>query len=189
MRAILIFLLFAFMTVNLHAQKDLIKKRWFANIDYSSYKTGDDLFELKYKTIQFGVNRGISKFVDIGLYYELHNRILGLSSRFIDSWYGVNSKFHFTPLLIKSSDFRFDLYASGSVGGVKKYKNPKHYPNLSFGGGLIFYPFLHWGVNIEYNYDFIFYKGQVLDENTSTYQEKIIHNEFGRFKFGLSLKF
>ncbi|MCF8357638.1 MAG: hypothetical protein K9H26_02695 [Prolixibacteraceae bacterium] len=153
-------------TTSISAQNYSIKDRWNMNLGYSGYSQlgAGDIKEI-IPTFQAGVNYGILKFIEIGLYTG-YGSINTISEKIPDGYfsytrantvfYGINSNFHLLPFIIKSEKFRFDVYLSGKLGGFYRFSDENMLParghNWDYGVYvcLAFYPGKHWGFFGEY---------------------------------------
>lgn len=177
----LIFVLFVF---NVFSQDSNIKNRW--NIKLASQINPSDKKKyLNYNTFyHFNANYGISNHIEGGLNIAYSGGTLtakGLK-------YFSNFNLQILPFFIDAEDFRFDLYATATCGGITYFNEAhelslpdgtnKHIPPSKLskfyygaGIGLVFYPFKRIGIFTEYSFQAYF-------------QTKAMF-----FKYGTSVKF
>ncbi len=156
-------------------------------------KTGFAIYKpLQNKNINYRLelNYGVSNLIECGAYIGYSNfDMIFRNENPTDSFslylikknptlfVGLNCNFNFLPLFIKSSDFRFDLYATTKIGGQFGLINSnnlfeggyKEY--YALGGGLAFYPWRHVGFFAEYTLG------------------KFYYSDNKKLRFGFSLKF
>ncbi len=156
---------------NVSSTQSYIKKRLNFKLAYSyyAYKVRDG-FEGKpgIRSFCLETNYGISNHFEMGGYLGYgkdlpDNKLFnptGINQYSHRALYGINCNYHFLPYLVKNSDFRFDLYISGKLGGIYgKYMTmtysvvSKHYIDYGIFGGCSFYLWKHIGTYIEYGYD------------------------------------
>lgn len=145
----------------------------------------------------FGLNPNykISKMWDIGIYGgfsrievlirsqiqphtdEYYSSVVYVGKRTV-ALFGVNANFHLLPLFTDAENLRYDVYATGKIGGF--YVNAtnttfyKHgfTPEYSMGVGLSIRLWKHFGVFTEYDYG-----------------KFISYNIYHRWRFGAQLFF
>lgn len=112
-------------------------------------------------TNQLEVNYGFARYVEVGAHlgvYKSSVAYLPGSQPYIENEfqyvYGANLNLHLLPLFVRSSDFRFDLYALGRLSNdARKLFNsePRYHQGIAgVGAGLGVYPTRHIGLNAEY---------------------------------------
>jgi hypothetical protein len=137
-----------------------IKDRWNIKAGYT-FSIGPFVKYDLYKSRKYNleVNYGIHDNIEAGIYsgysrIQMWEKIApnGYGGYQVGAFfYGVNCNFHFLPYLFKKDDLRFDLYASGKLGGVA-IEHSKNYEEHCFGGGATVYLFRHLGFFGEYYY-------------------------------------
>ena len=76
----------------------------------------------------------------------------------IATLYGLKANAQLLPILFKEGDFRFDLYLSGKAGGYYCPGKSDEIYNGAYwqyflGGGIVYYPFKHLGLFVEYGFE------------------------------------
>lgn len=169
------------LSITVCAQDSYIKDRWNIKIGYSEYtsmllnvipeKNDNYRIELNYgfhDEIEFGIYFGLSK-MEVSVPGSLPGSFESFNPK--TYFYGINCNYNLLPLIIKEDDFRFDLYATGKLGGmIIHYIDQKQF-EYSFGGGAAFYPLKHIGAFVEYTYGRYYY------------------NDNKKLRYGLSIKF
>lgn len=128
----------------LRAQQYSIKDRWTVKLDYSKYQPLGFTWQNSDFTPSFQteLNYGIYNYIELGSYFGFGTlKTTGQIETIGDSstsysftkkanalFYGVNTNVHLLPFLIKSEKFRFDLYASGKLGGFYRFSEEGMYP-------------------------------------------------------------
>ncbi|MDA3930505.1 MAG: hypothetical protein PF541_16270 [Prolixibacteraceae bacterium] len=152
------------------AQQYTIKDRFNVKLAYSKYPQlgftwhGSDEITPSFQT---ELNYGLLNYMEIGPYVGYgtfkandisstgnYGAILKSNALF----YGMNTNVHFFPFLVKSENFRFDLYLSGKLGGFYRLTEEGMFPERGhewdYGvyAGAAFYFSRHWGIYGEYGY-------------------------------------
>jgi hypothetical protein len=185
-RKAIFLILFIFSFFALHAQDSYIKNRWNIKAGYASYpgiyvsKSG---MKVTYGNYRVEANYGILNFLEIGGYlgYSRLASYLPVVGKFIwenqnTPFAGLNINLQLLPFVVKSRDFRFDLYLLGRYGGAY-YSSPENYypyKGLQFqyehGLGVAFYLWKHVGIFGEYSFG-------------------LLAKPSGNFRGGVSVKF
>jgi hypothetical protein len=151
-----------------HALKIGIKIGYTQLIDGNSLdpKMRSSISEYK-KHFRFETNYCLSKNIEIGGYIG-YSSFWGYIQDPIDTFllhnhdyktlfYGLNTNFHILPFFIGAKDFRFDLYVTGKVGGMRYFgedgsKVKGNMTEYGAGPGMCFYPTKHIGIFAEYSF-------------------------------------
>ena len=133
--------------------------------------------DLNNKTFLIHITHGMTNYLEAGLYsgYGVENSEFLVYSNSV--YYGITLRYHLLPYIIKSNDFRLDVYTTGKYGGFyrigKLFPDRKNYFGKEFGigAGVSLYPWRHFGFFCEYIAGNIYF--------TSNHQ----------WKFGVKVKF
>ncbi len=185
-RKAIILILFIFSFLVGDAQDSYIKNRWNIKAGFASYpglyvsKSGQKETHGNYR---LEANYGILNFLEVGGYLG-YSRLTSwlpvvgpmLSENQNTPFAGLNINLQLLPFIVKSRDFRFDLYLFGRYGGVY-YSSPENYypyKGLQFqyqhGVGAAFYLWKHVGIFGEYSFG-------------------LLAKPSGNFRGGVSVKF
>lgn len=135
------------------------------------------------------VNYGFARYIEVGAHLGLSKRSvlaspvppLTVESAF-QYFFGANINIHLLPLLARSPDFRFDLYALGRLSDryqkVFASEPRRHQGVAGAGGGLAFYLTRHIGLSAEY----------VRSSYTSASLREL-HSPWNTYNIGLTYKF
>jgi len=180
----LLLLISNLITFNTYSQDSYLKNRWNIKVGHSrmaKYKPYQYYFlpgENKISNLRFETNYGITDFLEAGVYGGLSlmeipvitedvvgNNISRYYSfdMFLTPFYGLTINFHLLPFIIKKEDFRFDIYATGKIGGLfttSKVEYDLHgfESEYGIGGGISFYPWKHVGFYTEYTFGKYFFQ-------------------------------
>ncbi|HLP74142.1 MAG TPA: carboxypeptidase-like regulatory domain-containing protein [Bacteroidales bacterium] len=165
-----------------------IKDRWSIKAGYS-FPAGKSAKYDPYKVKKYNLelNYGFLDNVEAGIYggysqVHLFEQISPYGTRGYRRdgiFYGVNCNYHLLPYVMKRDDLRFDLYATGKLGGVS-IKSTKSYEEHCIGGGAAIYLFEHVGIFGEYTY------GKFYNTPPRHIFDRPVHN---KVIFGLAVKF
>lgn len=163
---IVLALTFSFMTVS--AKDSYIKNRWSIKVGFTGYPglyVSNSGMKETYGNYRLEANCGILNFLEIGGYlgYSRLSSYLPVTGPFISEnqntpFFGVNINLQLLPFIVKSPDFRFDLYLLGRYGGVYYSSPENYYPYKGFlfqyqhGIGMAFYLWKHIGIFGEYSF-------------------------------------
>lgn len=164
---------------NLLAQTDHSRLKLKIGISYNQFEMNYSAFSFDYNSYNLQVVRRFSKFLDLGLFYHLHQRKSNLNQKSFNHGFGVRGNFQILPFFIKAEKFRISAYTIGGSGLLKIYNNPAIHLYVIYGGGIVFYPFEQIGLFSEYSSEMYFYK---------SLSSKRYHQSWTGFKFGLLLK-
>ncbi len=151
------------LSVNSFCQSDsYIKNRWNIKAGYARYITGNRSNNKNETTgnLRLECNYGILNFIESGLYIGFSNFDFIINTdfdhkKYFTPFYGININVHLLPLIVKSNDFRFDLYLAGKFGGryfttPDNYYIHGHYNEYGLGSGISFYFWDQFGIYAEY---------------------------------------
>jgi hypothetical protein len=181
------------MFFDLFSQDSYIKDRLSFQVGTSHVKrdviyfngSGPDLYTSYYTVSGY---YGISRWAEVGAFFGYNSFIPSAKTLDFNSdgsvfSYGIASKHHLLPWIIKKESFRFDVYVPLNVGA--SYSTPYHYiPEnteacISSGLGIAGYITKHIGLFVEYDYTYWFNKRKRdFDKNTKH-----------RLYYGIALKF
>lgn len=178
-KAVFLFTVCWVCSIDLYAQDSYIKNRWNIKTGYARYTNGNRLNN-RIQTngnYRLEVNYGVSDIIEAGFYTGYSKFDSGFTlDKYSAIFYGVNCNLQFLPFLIDESDFRFDFYVTGKLGGLYIASPTNHYSHGNYveygiGPGTSFYLSKHIGVFVEYCYG------------------KYYFNDNIKFRYGLSIKF
>jgi hypothetical protein len=149
----IVFIFFAFFShLQTNAQQSYIKNRWCFDMGYSNDRQGSQ----NNRSLVIHMTHGMTNHLEAGLYS-------GYGVDYSEMWhysnslyYGITLRYHLLPYIIKSNDFRLDVYMAGKYGGFyyisKIFPDRKNYFGKEFGigAGVSLYPWKHFGFFCEY---------------------------------------
>lgn len=177
------------------SQQSYLKNRYSFKFGISLYPKSSD-FVSKPLNLRMEANYGLWRCVEAGAYFgigqywywgPIENNISS-GEKVISPFFGLQTNFHILPLLIKKSDFRFDLYLAAKYGShffnVPEGSSPPRGFNSEYGLGigLAFYPWKHMGFYTEYSIGKYSYYA---DPVSAGFEKELSSN----FRFGISFKY
>ena len=157
-------LLSVFLLLPALASSSYIKNRWSIKAGYSkSFPATIQQISSYWPLVKTEVNYGINNFIEIGGGLGYSPSIVINDKKSSQTYsqrsnifiYGLNVNFHLLPLVVKSKDFRIDLYSSGKIGGYfTNLKSKSNYTGVDYGiyAGAAFYFSKHLGIFGEYGF-------------------------------------
>ncbi|MDD2196777.1 MAG: hypothetical protein PHE03_02305 [Bacteroidales bacterium] len=163
----LLLLVLLLLSINTFAQINTVSKRINTKLGFSLTDSEGTNYVLP--NIRVEVNYGIAHFIEVGAYagfgyyLDIQSETVGsITSSIIHGYdainYGLNANFHILPLVAKGKKLRFDLYASGKLGGINSNSTTiSHQPHKLFSdygvyAGAAYYFTRHIGFYGEFGY-------------------------------------